>query len=306
MIRPYYNLDDDRGGDAFYGGPSRPRFGSMITRGVKGMMIVCGAVFVFQLILGMGPPPTSQHVWFVRWFGFTPDLAFSRGCLWQFVTYIYLHGDFWHILINLFFLWMIGGRVEMRLGTKRFLWLWFVAGVAGALLQGLSFLVEGAFGDPQVMSVTTLGASGAIMGVAAACAVFYPRDQVYLFFVLRLSMRTFVILIALLNILLATGGGDKVAYLAHLGGLGAGYLFATYHNTWAFRLERLKRRFKGTYGGMTSPAGSTHVEDDDAHQNEVDRILDKIFRESTDSLTDDEKRTLREAGAKYRKKGGGS
>ena len=57
---------------------------------------------------------------------------------------------------------------------------------------------------------------------------------------------------------------------------------------------------------MTSPAGSTHIKNDDAYQDEVDRILDKIFRESTDSLTDDEKRTLREAGAKYRKKGGGS
>lgn len=291
LIRPYYNLDGGagrRGYGAYTGGPQR-RIGSPLTPAVKGIMIACVAVFLLQIAL-LNRPGRIGAV-FVELFAFTPALAFRRAWLWQMVTYIFLHGNFIHIFFNLFFLWMIGGLVEMRLGTRRFLWLFFVAGVFGALLQGVIFP-----GD------TTVGASASIMGVAAACGALFPEMKILLLFIIPMKMKHFVIVLAAIDIYAASGGGGDVAHFAHLGGLGAGYLFVKFHARIAGWFWQTYYRLKDRFRGSGTKGGSVRMDDGDEHQREVDRILDKIFRESTQSLTKEENEFLKEAGRRFNDK----
>ena len=300
MIRPYYNLDDPVERGPYYGGP-RVRIGSPLLPAVKWIIISCIAVFLLQFILNSQSADAYKR--FMTLFSYTPALAFGKGYIWQVVTYVFLHGGLFHILFNLFFLWMIGGLVEGRLGTKRFLWLFFIAGASGALAQGVVF-----------PSLATIGASAAVLGVAAACGMLFPNMMILVFFIFPMKMKHFVILLAVIDIVSAAEGGGNVAHYAHLAGLGAGYLFVKFEPrvrpVVVPRWRRLKILFRslwwrltGRFRGFTGGGGgeSVHIEDDEAYQREVDRLLDKIFREGTSSLTDEENEFLRKTSEKYRK-----
>ncbi len=301
MIRPYYNLNDNRRGYGYQAAGPQFRIGAPLTPAVKGVMIACVAVFILQTALGGQLSPGFRR--FVDIFGFTPSLAFQKGFLWQFVTYIFLHAGFWHIFFNLFFLWMVGGLVEMRLGSRRFLWLFFVTGALSALTQGGVFALQSALGWGNSMGMTTVGASGSIMGVAAACGVFYPEMRILLFFIIPMKMKHFVILLAAFEILAASNAGSNVAHFAHLGGLGAGYLFAKYDSRVAAKFwrvyYRVRGRFKGFVGASKTAAGGAEA---DVDQAELDRILDKIFRQSTASLTEAENEFLKKASKRFKGK----
>ena len=289
MMRPYYNLDDPVERGAQYGRP-RMRIGSPLLPAVKWIIISCIAVFLLQLIMKSQKP--EAHRLFMVLLSYKPTLAFGRGFVWQVVTYIFLHGSLRHILFNLFFLWMIGGLVEGRLGTKRFLWLFFIAGITGALAQGVMF-----------PTLATIGASAAILGVAAACGALFPDMKILIFFVFPMKMKYFVILLAVIDIVAAADSGDGVAHYAHLAGLGAGYLFVKFEPRVRPSLQAFWWRLTGRFRGFTGGGGgeSAHVDDDKEHQNEVDRILDKIFREGTASLTQKENDFLKKTSQRYRK-----
>jgi membrane associated rhomboid family serine protease len=289
VIRPYYNLDDDgRAESRYYSYGGGRRFGGGLTPGLKWIIFSCIAVFILQLMLKSRSSALERT--FIEWLGYTPALAFGKLRLWQPLTYMFVHGNFLHILFNMFFLWMIGGFVEGRLGAKRFVWLFILSGVAGAVLQGL-----------VVPDHTTIGASAGVMGVAAACAVLYPNMTVLVFFVFPMKMKYFVILLAIIDIMAASGGGQGVAYFAHLAGLGAGYLFIRFEPRATFALKKLYYRLTRRFRGFKRPAGSVEIDDEQEYRREVDRILDKIFRESTASLTDDENEFLKKASKRFKK-----
>jgi membrane associated rhomboid family serine protease len=135
---------------------------------------------------------------------------------WTAVTYMFLHGSIQHIFFNMLGLWVFGPPVETRLGGRRFLQLYAVAGLTGALLS---------IATPNVPIV---GASGAVYGVMLAFAWFWPRQQILLWGILGLEARWLVVLFTLTSLYGAStasqGGG--IAHFAHLGGfIGAwGYL----------------------------------------------------------------------------------
>lgn len=300
MIRPYYNLDDPVERGSYYGRP-RLRIGSPLLPAVKWIIISCIAVFLLQLI--MRSRASDAYSVFMGLLSYKPTLAFGKGYVWQVVTYIFLHGGLRHILFNLFFLWMIGGLVEGRLGAKRFLWLFFIAGITGALAQGVMF-----------PSTSTIGASAAVLGVAAACGMLFPDMTILIFFVLPMKMKYFVILLAVINVVAAAEGGGGVAHYAHLAGLGAGYLFvrleprvsralAPWWRWFGSLFQRFRWRLTGRFRGFTGGTGgeSTHIADDNEYEREVDRILDKIFREGTSSLTREENEFLKKTSQRYRK-----
>ncbi len=304
MIRPYYNLDDDVHRSGYYGGSryhgGGMRIGSPLLPGVKGIIFTCIGVFILQFILRGQSPELFDR--FLDLFSYTPADAFGRGRIWQVVTYMFLHGGLFHILFNMFFLWMIGGLVEGRLGTKRFLWLFFIAGVSGAIAQGLLF-----------PGMPTIGASAGVLGVAAACGMLFPDMMILVFFIFPMKMKHFVILLAVIDILSAVEGGGNIAHWAHLAGLGAGYLFVKFEPRvtpvilprWrrlTGLLLRLKGRSTGRFRGFVDRGESVHIDDDAEYQREVDRILDKIFREGTSSLTREENDFLKKTSERYRKK----
>jgi membrane associated rhomboid family serine protease len=242
-----------------------------MTRWVKNLLIANVAVYFVQQTM----PGVTDALMFV------PPLAFVRP--WTFVTYMFLHGTIWHILFNMIGLYFFGPRVEQRLGSDRFLWLYFLSGISGALLSLL-----------LAPNAPIIGASAAIFGVVLAFARFWPRDKIYIWGVLPLEARWLVgltIVWAVYSGLNGSSGG--VADYAHLGGYVGAYLYLRW-------LEETKgsKRFKELAASAPPDRKLSNwkkVDMQSVHElnrDEVNRILDKISASGLASLTMQEKQFL--------------
>lgn len=140
---------------------------------------------------------------------------------YQLVTHMFAHGGFFHILFNMYALWLFGAVLEKTWGPKRFLIFYLVCGLAAGLTQ--MFLVsQGA----------AIGASGAVMGLLAAFAYTFPNVE---FFILPIPFpikaKYLAMVYAAIDIFGGfSGGGDNVAHFAHLGGLAMGFILAIIWN----------------------------------------------------------------------------
>ena len=141
------------------------------------------------------------------------------------ITSMFLHASLLHVGGNMLFLWIFGNNVEDRVGEIRFLIIYFVAGIAGSLLQ---------VAITPTSTVPMLGASGAISGILAAYVLYFPRARVltfiFPFFFIALTAYIFIGYWVALNALQAflnigvSGGG--VAFFAHIGGFVTGLVLA--------------------------------------------------------------------------------
>ena len=142
-----------------------------------------------------------------------------QGCYWQFVTAMFRHGNFSHLFFNMFALYIFGSLVAPILGALRFTLLYFISGIFGGILWLL-------FANPHALSV---GASGAVFGVAVACAMLNPNQQFYLlFYPVPIKAKTLIPIYFLIDVLgellqTTTTFGSRIAHLAHIGGAVAGY-----------------------------------------------------------------------------------
>jgi membrane associated rhomboid family serine protease len=190
---------------------------------------------------------------------------------------MFLHGGFFHLLINMFVLWFFGREVEFFIGPRYFTRLYFIAGLTGAALQ-MAFCWN--------TDASVVGASAGVLGCVIAFATMFPDREVtlLLFFIIPVRMKAkFLALIAIgFDVVALMSGMDAgVAHLAHLGGAGFGYLYVRHLGYGKpVRLPRLRRKPK--------PSG-------DFISEEVDPILDKISREGMQSLTERERRILESA-----------
>jgi membrane associated rhomboid family serine protease len=155
---------------------------------------------------------------------FSLSLAdFLSLALWQPVTYLFLHGGFWHLILNMLGLFFFGPETERTIGTRRFLALYFACGI----LAGLGWIFIS--GTP---ASHCLGASGAIFGVLGAYAGLFPQRPVTLlvFFVIPITLRarTLAIALGLFSLLAIVSQPGQIAYAAHLVGGLAGYLYGLY------------------------------------------------------------------------------
>lgn len=246
-----------------------------MTRWVRNLVIANVAIYFVQYMMpGLGVTET---------FMFVPALGFARP--WTFITYMFLHdpNSIWHIVFNMFVLFFFGPRVEQRMGPSRFLWLYFLSGVSGALLSMI-----------LAPNAEIVGASAAIFGVVGAFARFWPTDKIYIWGVLPLEARWFVIF----TIVWAIGSGlagsrGGVADFAHVGGYLGGFLYLQW-------LEATKgsKRFKQMAAAVPADKHLSNwkrVDMQSVHalnRDEVNRILDKINASGLASLTPQEKQFL--------------
>jgi membrane associated rhomboid family serine protease len=150
-----------------------------------------------------------------------PHDTWSQGTLWQFVTYLFLHGGVLHLLFNMYGLWVFGRDVENLWGRTEFLRYYFIAGIGAGIVHTLI--------TPFSM-VPTIGASGAVMGVLAAFALLFPDREItlLLFFLLPVRMRARTLAFIFAGLSLAGGvaaSPDGIAHFAHLGGMLVGILY---------------------------------------------------------------------------------
>lgn len=163
---------------------------------------------------------------------------------WQPVSHMFMHGGFFHILFNMYMLYMFGSVVENIIGQKKFILFYFVCGLGAAALhtgveymQMQSYMDGAALGNQEalrqisMLKVTpTVGASGALYGILIAYAMLFPQSRMTLIFPpITMSAKSMTLLfigIELLTGLTGTGGG--IAHFAHLGGALFGFLLIKY------------------------------------------------------------------------------
>jgi membrane associated rhomboid family serine protease len=159
---------------------------------------------------------------------------------WQPLTHMFMHDGFFHIFFNMYTLVMFGMVVERVLGTKKFLWFYFITGFgAVALHTGVEFIqVQQLIQkypevQPQLIYNSVpgvLGASGAIYGVLVAFAMLYPEAKLTLIFPpITLNAKWWVIIFIGIELVTGiTGTQMGVAHFAHLGGALFGWLLIRY------------------------------------------------------------------------------
>ena len=196
-----------------------------MTPAVKWLLIINVAVwFVFQVIM-----EGFLRVPFTSIFGLFPGKVLFDFQIWQVFSYMFLHSmQVTHILFNMLMLWFFGAELEQRWGTKFFLTYYFASGVGAAILYCLGIwayaLMTGSQGG---LVVPVIGASGAVFGLLLAQGIIFGERIVYFFMLFPMKTRYFVALmgiIQLASMMTSSVSGGEVAYLAHLGGIVAGFI----------------------------------------------------------------------------------
>jgi membrane associated rhomboid family serine protease len=161
---------------------------------------------IVMLFLQMTYPPLTPQLWLV------PALIVAHP--WTALTYMFLHAGLGHLFFNMLALYFFGPRVEARLGSRRFIGLYLVSGLVGALLSVAS------------PNVPIVGASGAVFGVMLAFARYWPREPVYLWGIFAVEARILVLFMAATSLWFGfSGSSGGVAHLAHLGGFFGAYAY---------------------------------------------------------------------------------
>ena len=167
--------------------------------------------------------------------------------IYQFVTYMFLHGGFTHIFFNMFALWMFGAVVERVWGPKKFLFYYISCGIGAGMIQELAqylnYMAEGLASyeqvnlEGQVMATadylnlwTTIGASGAVYAILLAFGMIFPNERLFIIpFPFPIKAKWLVIGYIAIELFSALSGpGDGVAHTAHLGGMLFGFIMIRY------------------------------------------------------------------------------
>ena len=245
---------------------------SLFTDAIKILISVNFTVFILQSI-------SSSEIIFFSNFGLVPKLVWSQLKIWQPFTYMFFHGDIWHVLINMFVLWMFGSELERVWGKKNFLRFYFITGVGsglGTMLFGLQ------------STIPIVGASGAIYGVLLAYGVMFPNRTVYLYGIIPIKSIWFVIGIGVIAFFSSFNNVTNISHLTHLFGMIIGYLYLKrpvhFRSLWFSVFKKvLEYRIQNQEEKISR---SVEIERD------LNSILDKINREGFKSLTQEEEERL--------------
>ena len=134
---------------------------------------------------------------------------------WQFVTHMFMHGNFAHIFFNMWSLFVFGPLLERLWCSKKFLIFYFVCGLGAALCHELVLMTQ------PLSNIPTVGASGAIYGLLLGFGMLYPNYVLTLVFPpVSLKAKWFVVIFAVIELVTGIlGTRDGVAHFAHLGGM---------------------------------------------------------------------------------------
>jgi membrane associated rhomboid family serine protease len=183
------------------------------TPAVKTLVIACVVAFLLQFFNQLA----GSRVEFEKEFGLVPDHVTQNYYLWQLVTYIFLHGSFFHILFNMIGLYFFGSELEMTWGTREFTKFFFVCGIGAAIITVLL--------SPH-SPIPIIGASGAIFGLLVAYGLLFPDRPIYLYMVIPVPAKWLVVGYGAINFLAAlSNNGGGVAYITHLGGMACGFIY---------------------------------------------------------------------------------
>jgi membrane associated rhomboid family serine protease len=279
------------------------------------LLIVNTIIFLIECLASPFPRNlTPDNRYISDHFALSVD-GLRHGYVWQLLTYQFMHAGLWHLLGNGLVIYFFGRELEMLLGWKKFLTLFFTSGVMGGVFQVIAALFW-----PQLFRGSTVGASAGAFGLVAAFAMIYPDRELMmlLFFVIPVRMRAKTLLI--FSAVLAVAGvvfsesifGGNVANAAHVGGMLMGIFFVRKiiqgnWFQWKFSTRRELGEFipagKGKKKFWSSAAKTDEeLSTDQFLKAEVDPILEKISAHGLQSLTKREREILEKARTKMTKR----
>ncbi len=265
----------------------RPSFRQMLPQGVRWLLGLNIGIFLLQSMI-------PSNIW-LRGLALIPAQVISGAQVWRLVTYMFLHGSLWHLLINMLVLWMFGAELERRWGTRAFLRYYFITGIGAALFGFFTY------------HDYVIGASGAIYALMLAYGLLFPNRVIYLYAVLPVKAKYFVIGLLGISLLSGIGGsfsagqsGGGIAHFVHLGGMLVGFVYLRWDliQKWWRSFQHQKR--------MQQHNQKKNVEKEKLRQVEqrVDDLLARISENGFDSLSEKEKTFLKQASdwlARHRK-----
>lgn len=259
------------------------------TKGIRGLVVASTAVWILQLLPGVGAMVTGLGA-------LVPYSAFGHLQVWRLVSYAFLHdtaGPF-HILFNMFTLWMFGAELEEQWGTRRFVVFYLCAAAGSGLFSLITAL------SPFMWFTPVIGASGAVLALLTVYALYFPRRQLLLFFLFPVNVLVAVAVFGAISLFGAAHSWGNVSHLTHLGGIAVGFLYVKFFPVVNDYLRRAGLRVdeaRQRAAQRKKSAGREYFED------VVDPILKKISESGMDSLTEEEKNTLERASKRNKNKG---
>lgn len=269
--RPYYR-DEQSGG--WLGGRSM----------VINLIILNAAVYLIDLV-AEGRVSNALSL--------KSDLLTHPWQAWQLITYGFVHDrqDPFHILLNMYGLWLFGRDVEEVYGRAEFVRIYLVT----IILSGLVWVIATGADSPSLV-----GASGGVMGMMILFVLHFPKRMFALFGIVPVPAWALGAMYVAFDVMGVINRTGNIAHVAHLTGVAFG--FAYYRLRW--NLGKLVPARLSSSMFRLKPKLRIHdpqEEQRDLNQ-QVDQILEKISREGEASLTKKERRTLEEASRKYQRR----
>ena len=179
---------------------------------VKNLLIINLLVFLATIVLRDSRIIDLNHI--LAWHGAGSTYPFQ---IWQPITYMFMHGDFYHIFFNMFGIWMFGTQLENVWGSKRFLNFYLLTGLGAGCIHFLLF--DGSL----------IGASGAFYGLLFGFGIMFPNAILMLIFPpIPIKAKYFVIIMGIIEMYRGLTSTGNIAHFAHLGGALFAFLIIKY------------------------------------------------------------------------------
>jgi len=250
---------------------------SLFSEAIKVLITVNFLIYVLQTISG---PNVASDLW--RLFGLVPKQVWSDLMLWQPFTYLFFHdSNPWHVLMNMFVLWMFGTELERLWGREGFVKYYFITGVGSGIITGCI--------SPNSL-IPLIGASGSVFGIILAYGITFPNRTIYLWGIVPIRSIVFVIFIGVLSLFSTINSTSNVSHVTHLAGMIIGYTFLK--RKW--RLGAIVFYIRKKIIEYQIFREEKKVFYNKKLENNIDILLDKINKSGFDSLSQDEEKELYE------------
>ena len=259
-----YQFQSDRGQFSW-----KPRY---FTDAIKVLIGLNLLLYVFKSI-------SYGEVDLVKILGLSPETVWPL--IWQPLTYMFVHGDFWHVAINMLVLFLFGSELETIWGRHGFIKYYLITGIG----SGLVWLFIQSFSS---VPAYLIGASGAVYGILTAYGLMFPNRIVYIYFLFPVRVKYFVMILGGIAFFSSLGSHSNISHLTHLSGMIIGFAYLRSNSQWKIMIFSLRKHIL-----------EKKLKREESRQNkkkmlqkDVDHILDRINQVGYDGLTDSEKSRL--------------
>jgi membrane associated rhomboid family serine protease len=256
------------------------------------LIILNVAIFFVQIMfsfVGTGEQVTPLSDVLVYYLGLRPVFVIEKYYIWQLLTYMFLHGGFLHLFLNMYALLIFGVPVEQAWGSRRFLIYYLITGIGA----GITILIINTVLGGINYITPTIGASGAVFGLLLAFGMLFPDAEILIFFVLPMKAKFLVFLYGGIELysLISSSGQSPISHAGHLGGIlfGIIYFLIIRKKGISFKSKLIKARLNREIGRRQANVASEAK----TGEPQLENILRKIKTTGPGSLSDDEYQYIR-------------